>query len=104
MSGRLPESCICVQGCHSTRRSRCVRESLSIDCIIQGDLPHVNFEAISRMKLTARTPGTPSFFFLATLAPWRWIRFKIMGHRVIVWVKTGPEVQPAPVITDTKRL
>ena len=28
----------------------------------------------------------------------------IVAHRVIVWVKTGPEVQPAPVITDTKRL
>jgi hypothetical protein len=31
--------------------------------MIQGDLPHVNFEAGSRMKLTARTPGTPCFFF-----------------------------------------
>jgi nitric oxide reductase NorD protein len=29
---------------------------------------------------------------------------KKQGHRVIVWVKTAPEMRPAPVITDTKRL
>jgi hypothetical protein len=28
----------------------------------------------------------------------------IQAHRVIVWVKTEPEMRPDPVITDTKRL
>ena len=29
---------------------------------------------------------------------------KFKAHRVIVWVKTEPEIRPAPVITDTKHL
>jgi outer membrane lipoprotein len=32
------------------------------------------------------------------------LAIKTLAHRVIVWVKTEPEMRPDPVITDTKRL